>query len=127
MSAQSYEQMSKGTNEQISFVLYDDACNMCKASVDFLRKRDKFHRIQFLPLDSVDARKELKNVGVSFMQKNTVYFIHQQNAYIKSTAVLKALSILPFPYSTLSYLQVFPLFIRDGVYNIIAKNRHKFY
>lgn len=119
--------MSKGANEQTNFILYDDACNMCKASVEFLRNRDKNQRLQFLPLDSVDARKELKNVGVSFMQKNTVYFIHQQNAYIKSTAVLKALSVLPFPYSILSYLQIFPLFIRDGVYNFIAKNRHKLY
>ena len=118
--------MSKRTNEEMNFVLYDGDCNMCKASVEFLRKRDKFHRIQFMPLDSVNARKELKNVGISFMQKNTVYFIHQQTAYIKSTAVLKALSVLPFPYSTLSYLQVFPLFIRDGVYNFIAKNRYRF-
>ncbi len=119
--------MSTRTNEQTNLILYDDACNMCKASVQFLRNKDKHLRLQFMPLDSVDARKELKNIGISFMQKNTVYFIHQQKAYIKSTAVLKALSVLPFPYSTLSYLQVFPLFIRDGVYNIIAKNRHKFY
>jgi predicted DCC family thiol-disulfide oxidoreductase YuxK len=127
MSTQLHEQRSKRTNEEMNFVLYDGDCNMCKASVEFLRKRDKYHRIQFMPLDSVNARKELKNVGVPFMQKNTVYFIHQQKAYIKSTAVLKALSLLHFPYSTLSYLQVFPLFIRDGVYNFIAKNRHKFY
>lgn len=119
--------MSKRANEHTNIILYDDACNMCKASVGFLRKRDKHQRLQFLALESVDARKELKNVGVPFMQKNTVYFIHQQKAYIKSTAVLKALSVLPFPYSTLRYLQIFPLFIRDGVYNIIAKNRHKFY
>ncbi len=115
------------TNEQTNIILYDDACNMCKASVEFLRKRDKHQRLQFLALDSVNARKELKNVGVPFMQKNTVYFIHQQKAYIKSTAVLKALSLLPFPYFTLSYLQVFPLFIRDAVYNFIAKNRHKLF
>jgi predicted DCC family thiol-disulfide oxidoreductase YuxK len=113
-------------NEQRNYVLYDGACNMCKASVEFLRKRDKHHRLQFSLLDSAEARKELKNAGITFMQKNTVYFIHQNKAYTKSTAVLNALSLLPFPYSILSYLKIVPSFIRDAVYNWIAKNRYRF-
>ncbi len=99
---------------------------MCKASVRFLEKRDKKHHLQFVALDSVEARQELKKVGVSFMQKNTVYFIYQQKAYTKSTAVLKALSVLPFPYSALSIFLIVPRFIRDSVYNFIAKNRYIF-
>ncbi len=99
---------------------------MCKASVKFLRKRDRKKRIDFIALDSLEARQVLKSAGVQFMQKNTVYFVHENNAFIKSTAVLKALSLLPFPYSWLSYLRVFPLFIRDGVYNWVAKNRYRF-
>ncbi len=117
--------MSNRTNEQMNFVLYDNACNMCKASVQFLKKRDKKNRIQFMPLESIEARQELKKVGVMFMQKNTVYFIYQHKAFTKSTAVLKALSVLPFPYSALSMFLVVPRFIRDAVYNFIAKNRHR--
>jgi len=124
MSTQSHESRSYGKHTNI--ILYDDACNMCKASVEFLRKRDKHQRLQFLALNSVDARKELKNVGVPFMQKNTVYFIHKNEAYIKSTAVLKALSLLPLPYSILSIFTIVPRFIRDAVYNWIAKNRYRF-
>lgn len=107
-------------------ILFDHNCKMCKASVRFLERRDKLQRLQFMALDSVEARQELKKVGVSFMQKNTVYFIYEQKAYTKSTAVLKALSLLPFPYSALSIFLIVPRFLRDAVYNLIAKNRHRF-
>lgn len=110
----------------VSIIIYDQNCNLCKASVEFLRKKDRKNLIDYVALDTVDARQVLKSAGVQFMQKNTVYFVHENNAYIKSTAVLKALSLLPSPYSVLSYLRIIPLFIRDGVYNWVARNRYRF-
>ncbi len=109
-----------------SLIIYDHHCNLCKASVNFLSKKDRKKLISFVPLESTEARQVLKTAGVNFMMKNTVYLVHENIAYIKSTAVLKALSLLPFPYSILGYLRVFPLFIRDGVYNWVAKNRYRF-
>jgi predicted DCC family thiol-disulfide oxidoreductase YuxK len=115
------------TNKKMgSFIIYDNNCNLCKASVEFLRKRDRKKRIDFISLDSLEARQVLKAAGVQFMQKNTVYFVHENKAYVKSTAVLRSLSLLPFPYSWLTHLRIFPLFIRDGVYNFIARNRYRF-
>lgn len=114
------------SGEHTNFILYDDTCNMCKASVRFLKERDKHQRLQFLALESLEARKELKKIGILFMQKNTVYFIHKGKGYIKSTAVLKALSVLGFPYAILSAFLLVPKFIRDGVYQFIAKNRYRF-
>ena len=107
-------------------IIYDHHCKLCKASVDFLSKKDRKKLISYVPLESSEARQVLKTAGVNFMMKNTVYLVHENKAYIKSTAVLKALSLLPFPYSILGYLRIFPLFIRDGVYNFIARNRYRF-
>ena len=109
-----------------STIIYDSNCNLCKASVGFIRKRDRKELIAFEALNSLEAKQVLKSAGVQFMQKNTVYFVHENKAYVKSTAVLKSLSLLPFPYFMLSYLRIFPRFIRDAVYNWIAKNRYKF-
>ncbi len=108
-----------------STIIYDNNCNLCKASVEFIRKRDRKNLIAFEALNSDTAKQILRSAGVQFMQKNTVYFVHENKAYIKSTAVLKSLSLLPFPYSALTYLRIFPIFIRDAVYNWIAKNRYK--
>ena len=112
-------------HEHTNIILFDDNCNLCNASVRFLSKHDSKKRLSFVPLNSTESRAALKNVGVNFVQKNTVYFISNNTAYIKSTAVLKALSLLRFPVNVLSVFLVVPRFIRDYVYGIIAKNRYK--
>lgn len=108
-----------------SIILFDSNCNFCTKSINFLKRNDNKKRLSFYPINSQDAHIELKKTGIQFIQKNTVYLIHKQKAFTKSTAVLKALSILPFPYSVLSTFLIVPRFIRDAVYNLIAKNRHK--
>ena len=118
-----YEHMN---HEHTNIILYDDNCNLCKASVRFLTKHDTKHRLSFVPLNSTESRVALKNVGVNFVQKNTVYFIHQQKAYVKSSAVLKALSLLRFPVNILSVFIVVPRFIRDYFYGLVARNRTRF-
>lgn len=109
-----------------NFVLYDSNCNFCKKSVNFLKRNDSKNKIDFYPLDSQIAHIELKNIGIRFIKKNTVYFIQDNKASIKSTAVLKAFAILRFPINLLSIFLIVPKFIRDAVYDLIAKNRHRF-
>jgi len=113
-------------HEHTNIILYDDNCNLCKASVRFLTKYDAKHRLSFVPLNSTESRAALKNVGVDFVQKNTVYLISDNTAYVKSTAVLKALSMLSFPVNVLSIFIIVPQFIRDYFYSLVAKNRTKF-
>ncbi len=111
----------------MNIILFDDNCNLCKASVKFLANHDKKNRLSYVPLNSQESRSVLKNVGVNFVQKNTVYFIYKNKAYIKSTAVLKAMSLLSFPANLLSIFIIVPRFIRDYFYGIIARNRKRFF
>lgn len=107
-------------------ILYDADCNLCKASVRFIQNHDSKKLISFVPLNSTESRALLKQVGVNFVQKNTVYFISKNKPYIKSTAVLKALTMLRFPVNLLGVFLVVPRFIRDYFYGLVAKNRTKF-
>jgi predicted DCC family thiol-disulfide oxidoreductase YuxK len=108
-----------------STIIYDGECNFCKASVRWLKERDKENRLSFLALQSQEARMLLKSYNEQFAQKNTVYLLSNNEVYTKSEAVLKALKILPRPYSFLSYLRIFPMSIRNWFYDIVAKNRHR--
>lgn len=114
------------SHEHTRIILYDANCNLCKASVRFLTKHDAKHRLSYIALDSAESRAALKNVGVNFVQKNTVYLISDNTAYIKSTAVLKALSMLSFPVNVLSIFIIVPRFIRDYFYGLVARNRKRF-
>lgn len=106
-------------------ILFDADCNLCKASVRFIQKHDTKKIISFVPLNTTESRAVLKKVGVNFVLKNTVYFIYKNKPYIKSTAVLKALSLLRFPVNLLGVFIVVPRFIRDYFYGLVAKNRYK--
>jgi predicted DCC family thiol-disulfide oxidoreductase YuxK len=107
-------------------IIFDDTCNFCKASVAWLQAHDREKKMEYLPLQSAEARALLKSHDEQFAQKNTVYLVTAESVYNKSDAVLQALKILPRPYSFLHQLRVFPKPLRNWVYDLIAKNRHRF-
>lgn len=107
-----------------SIVFYDGACGFCNSSVQFVlnrRKKDVF----FLPLQSDLAVEIMKKYDVT-IEMNTMYFLHQGKLYNKSSAALKINLLLRFPYPIFFYMGIIvPLFIRDWVYDQVAKRRHK--
>lgn len=107
-------------------IIFDGNCNFCKASVAWLQARDREKKLKYVPLQSAEARLLLKSHDEQFAQKNTVYLVTVHAVYNKSDAVLEAMKLLPSPYSYLQHLRIFPKAIRNGVYDFIAKNRHRF-
>lgn len=110
-------------------ILFDGVCNLCNSSVLYVIKRDKKNIFLFSPLQS--------NVGKQIIQKfdiNTknvdsiiIYNPEKESIHYKSTAALKIASQLGFPTNLLSIFLIIPSFIRNWVYDFIAKNRYKWY
>lgn len=106
-----------------SIVFYDDDCGFCNSSVQFVLKRRK-RDIYFLPLQSSLAVDIMDKYGVT-IEMNTMYFLHKEKLYSKSTAALRINLLLRFPYPIFFYLgMIIPRFLRDWLYDQIAKRRH---
>jgi predicted DCC family thiol-disulfide oxidoreductase YuxK len=59
------------------------------------------------------------------IEMNTMYFLHKEKLYSKSTAALRINLLLRFPYPIFFYLgMIIPRFLRDWLYDQIAKRRH---
>lgn len=59
---------------------------------------------------------------------DSIVYLEDQKTYFKSTAVLKIMFHLGGIWTVLSImLSVFPLFIRDYVYDKVAANRYKIF
>ena len=108
-------------------VFFDGDCMLCNSFVAFLVKK-KVESLFFCNINSNSGRAILARYSYSSLPQNTIYFLLDNKLYIRSTAVLKVLSLLgPVSKITMRCLLLVPVFIRDTVYTLVAKNRYRFF
>ncbi len=108
-------------------ILFDGVCNLCNAAVNFVIKRDKQHAFHFAPLQSETGKAILAEHNLSADQYNSFIFYSNGKLYSRSTAALQVARLLPVPYYLLYGFIIVPVFIRDAVYNLVARNRYKWW
>ena len=77
---------------QKAIIFFDDDCLLCNKTVLFLLKRDIHKTLQFAPIGG-DTFKAL-NLETNPANKNTVIFFKNGEISLRSTAILKTLSLL---------------------------------
>jgi len=109
-------------------ILFDGVCNLCNASVLYVIKRDKRDLFMFAPLQSNIGKQIIKKYNIDSNKTDSIILLEPEKGIsYKSTAALKIVSKLTFPSNLLSIFLIIPPFIRNWVYNYIAKNRYKWY
>lgn len=110
-------------------ILFDGVCNLCNSSVLYVIKRDKKNKFLFAPLQSDIGRALLNdfNIDSDKMDSILLYQPQAQRIYKKSTAALYVASHLTYPTKLMVVFFIIPTFIRNWVYNFIAKNRYKWF
>ena len=106
-------------------VLFDGVCNFCEGTVKFVLEKDKNGIFRFAPLQSKVGQDYLQKFGLSTTDLDTFVLVVGDKYYTRSTAGLKLLKRLPFPWSMAYGFIVVPSFIRDAVYKLVANNRYK--
>jgi predicted DCC family thiol-disulfide oxidoreductase YuxK len=107
-------------------ILFDGVCVFCSRWVRFIVARDKAPRFRFTPIQSPYGTRLAQALGIDADDPDTNAVIHGGVAYFKSDGALTVLSLLP-GWNWVRVLFVVPRFIRDGVYNVVAKNRYRIF
>ncbi|OMP30780.1 thiol-disulfide oxidoreductase DCC family protein [Mangrovimonas sp. DI 80] len=109
-------------------ILFDGVCNLCNTSIKYVIKHDKQNRFVFAALQSDIGKSVIEEHGIDTTKIDSI-LLHTPNnkIYYKSTAALKIASKLGFPISIMSIFLIVPSFIRNWVYDFIAKNRYKWF
>lgn len=110
-----------------SIVLFDGVCNLCNSSVNFIIKHDKKAQFLFASLQSDVAKEILLQFKSKKINLDSIVLIEQEIFYKKSIAVLRILKHLGGRYALFYCGVIIPKFIRDKLYDYIAKNRYKWY
>ncbi|WP_045516782.1 thiol-disulfide oxidoreductase DCC family protein [Neobacillus niacini] len=109
-----------------TIILFDGICNLCNSSVQFIIKRDPKGHFKFASLQSETGQFLLNQYGIS-KEIDSIIVIENEKVYIKSSAALRICSRLNGIWRYLSILRVLPPFIRNFVYDMVAKNRYKWF
>lgn len=108
-------------------ILFDGICNLCNASVQYVLKHDKQKLFRFASLQSESGQKLLVQNNLSHTVFNSFVLIQNEKVYIKSTAALMVAKQLNGFIKIVYAFIIVPKFIRDAVYNLISKNRYKWF
>lgn len=108
-------------------ILFDGICNLCNGSVQFVIRQDKKKLFKFASLQSETGQSLLRQRDFDTKSMDSFVLISEGKYYTQSTAALKVLKLLGGRWSIL-YLFIFiPAFIRNAVYNFIARNRYRWF
>lgn len=118
---------STESSDRGALVLFDGVCGLCNRVVRFARRRMKPGRLTFLPLQSDRGRALLEQHDADPDQLDTFVLIEDERAQVRSTAALRLLRHLRWPWPVLSVALLIPRPARDAVYRLIARRRYKWF
>ena len=103
-------------------VFFDGVCNLCNGFVDFVARRDS--NFFFSPLQG----KTFENLHTELPSEakglQTIVYWNGRKIFWKSDAVLQILMEIGSVWKVVALLQIFPRFIRDRVYDFVARHRY---
>lgn len=117
-------------------VLYDGVCGLCNRMVRLLLRADRRHVLAFAPLQGPTAARLAERHGFPTAAagddpaglRTIVYVrsfgLQRERAYLRSEAVLRILWDVGGPWSLLAVLRLVPRFLRDPVYDWVARHRY---
>lgn len=113
--------------ENKAILLYDGVCNFCDSTVNFIIKRDPEAHFNFAALQSETGQLIQKSFGLDVEKLDSLVLIENKKMYRKSSAALRIARKLKGLYPLLFGLIIIPPFIRDAIYDFVARNRYKWY
>jgi hypothetical protein len=97
-----------------AIVVFDGECALCNGWVDFLLRFDRRDVFRFTALQpGADA--------------SSILLIEGERVLRRSSAVLRILALLGFPFSLAGVFRAVPAAWRDALYDVVARNRIRWF
>lgn len=106
-------------------VLYDGNCGLCARSVRWILDHERDHEIRFAPLQGPTAERARECYPQIPASIDTVVYVSDGRAYLRSKAFLHAARHLRAPWRWGYAMRWFPGFILDIAYRLLAVVRYR--
>ncbi len=108
-------------------VVFDGECAFCSRWVDFLLRFDRKDTFRFAARQSQSGIAFSRRAGLPETGVGSIVLVEGEFVLLRSEAVLRMLKLLGFPFSLAGIFGIIPIFLRDAVYDAIARNRTKWF
>ena len=105
-------------------ILFDGVCNLCNSAVQYVIRHDPKSKFRFASLQSDAGKQLLRQFDLPENDINSFVLIQKDKAFTRSRAALTVAKQLKGPISLLYGFIIVPSFIRDVVYDLVAKKRY---
>ena len=116
-------------HENTDVLLLDGDCGLCNRLAIFIDSNlDPRYKIKFRSIDSGFSQELIKTFPKNQQKQDTVYLYRNQKSYTRSSAAIRCVLYLKWYWKI--WFPIFwmvPLPVRDFVYKIIAKYRHRIF
>lgn len=116
---------SPGQQQGKPLILIDAECALCNAFAKFVIRQDPAGQFQFAGLSSSAAGEALSQSRLPPPPAGTFVLVEDGKAYFRSEAALRVMELLGRPWSFLAAFRVIPRPLRDAVYSLVARLRHR--
>ena len=117
--------LDKDTN----VLLLDGDCGLCHRLAIFMNKNlDSMKKIKFQPIESSSSKELIQSFPKKQQNMDTVYLYMNGKSYIRSSAAIRCLLFLKWYWKIwFPFVWIVPLPLRNFVYKVIAKYRHRIF
>ncbi len=116
-------------NKDTNFLLLDGDCGLCHRLAMFMNKNlDSMKKIKFQPIESSSSKELIQSFPKKQQNMDTVYLYMNGKSYTRSSAAVRCLLFLKWYWKIwFPLIWIVPLPLRNFVYKIIAKYRHRIF
>lgn len=118
-----FNNLSEKLTTKETIVYFDGLCGICNGFVDFVLRINKDSSLKFAPLQGQTAALHLPIEATKDLK--TIVFQKNGTTYSKSRAVIEILAASGGLWSLAPILRIVPAFVRDALYDLVAKNRYR--
>jgi predicted DCC family thiol-disulfide oxidoreductase YuxK len=111
-------------------LLYDGECGLCNWIVRRLLATDRAGRLSYAPLQSAPGQAYLRDQGLPTADFDSLVFVPDWDApvfgasLLRTDGALAAAAVVGGGWRALTWLRVFPSWMRDPFYKLVARTRY---
>ncbi len=107
---------------------FDGYCVLCSGFVAFCLARDPEGYLKFASAQSALGKRVLAELGLPDATfDRAILLLDGEEVYARSAAALRAFQYLQGPVRWLRPLLLVPAWLRDPVYDLVARNRYRWF